>query len=144
MNIQFDETKPSWTGAYFWRNKLSDETEYLNYGQESVSRTFTELQWANPQPSSWTAFPTEEDPDALYKFFSIDLYVSLDSIVTERETYSLLEWLGDIGGLVDAFRYLGGFIVAPIASFSLQSELLHSIFKKNVTHQKPNQVTFAP
>ena len=32
MNIQFDEKKPSWTGAYFERNELIDETEYLNYG----------------------------------------------------------------------------------------------------------------
>ena len=72
------------------RNELSDETEYLNYGQESVLRAFTELQWSILKPSSWTAFPTEDDPEALYKFFSIELYVSLDSIVTERETYSLL------------------------------------------------------
>ena len=49
-----------------------------------------------------TSYPTEENPDGLYKFVSFDLYVSLDSLVTERESYSLLEWLGDIGGLLDA------------------------------------------
>ena len=70
--------------------------------------------------------------------------MSLDSIVTERETYSLLEWLGDIGGLIDAFRYLGGFIVAPIASLSLQSVLLSSIFKKEVTPKKSEKDASAP
>ena len=58
------------------------------------------------------------------------MYLNLDSEVTERESYSLLEWLGDIGGLLDALRYIGGFLVAPIASFSLSSDLLASIFKR--------------
>ena len=40
--------------------------------------------------------------DAKYKFTSIDLILSSDIIVHERETYSILEWLGDIGGLFDA------------------------------------------
>ena len=40
--------------------------------------------------------------DAKYKFTSIDLILSSDIIVHERETYSILEWLGDIGRLFDA------------------------------------------
>lgn len=58
------------------------------------------------------------------------MYLNLDSEVTERETYSLLEWLGDIGGLLDALRHIGTFVVAPITSFSLSSDLLSSIFTR--------------
>jgi len=49
--------------------------------------------------------------------------------VTERSTYSLLEWLGDIGGLFDALHIIGGFIVGPVAGFSLKAQLLHSVFR---------------
>lgn len=49
--------------------------------------------------------------------------------MTERETYSLLEWLGDIGGLFDALILIAGAIVAPVASFNMNSVLLSSIFR---------------
>ena len=77
-----------------------------------------------------TSYPTKENPDALYKFVSFDLYVTLDSLVTERESYSVLEWLGDIGGLLDALQYIGHFLVGPIATYSLKTLLLSSIFKR--------------
>ena len=44
--------------------------------------------------------------------------------VTERQTYNLLEWLGDIGGLFDALRYIGIFIVEPFAAYQLKVGLL--------------------
>jgi len=34
----------------------------------------------------------------------------------ERQTYSALEYLGDLGGLFDALGYLGSALVAPIAA----------------------------
>ena len=34
-----------------------------------------------------------------YKYTSINLYQEHDLEVTERSTYSVLDWLGDIGGL---------------------------------------------
>ena len=77
-----------------------------------------------------TRYPTRENPDELYKFVSFDIYVSLDSLVTERESYSLLEWLGDIGGLLDAQFYICRFLVGPIATFRLKSLLLSSVFRR--------------
>lgn len=41
----------------------------------------------------------------------------MDQNVTERQSYSFLEWLGDIGGLYDALKLIGMFIVAPFTSF---------------------------
>ena len=40
----------------------------------------------------------------------------------------MLEWFGDVGGLLEALKILGGFIVMPIASFALKSKLLSLIF----------------
>jgi len=49
------------------------------------------------------------------------MIVSLDSQITERVTYSLLDWLGDVGGLFDALRYIGSFLITPLATYSLKS-----------------------
>ena len=47
----------------------------------------------------------------------------------QRETYDLLSWLGDIGGLIDALRYAITFLMAPYTAFSAKSKLLRSLFR---------------
>ena len=56
------------------------------------------------------------------------IYVNLDMHVTERQTYDFLEWLGDIGGLFDALRYIGMIMIEPYAAYHLKVGLLTSIF----------------
>lgn len=53
----------------------------------------------------------------------------MDEMKIERQTYSALEWLGDIGGLFDMLKLLGYMIVIPFSSFGLRSELLSGIFR---------------
>lgn len=53
----------------------------------------------------------------------------MDQNVTERQTYSFLEWLGDIGGLYDALRLIGLLMMSPFSSFFLKSELLSQVFR---------------
>ena len=68
-----------------------------------------------------------------YKFSSISIFFSPDASIVERETYGLLEWLGDVGGFYGALRYLGGFLIAPFTYFHLKVKLLSSIFRSIVT-----------
>ena len=44
----------------------------------------------------------------------------LDVINWNRQTYSLLDWLGDLGGLLDILLHIGHVLVLPIASFNLK------------------------
>ena len=46
-----------------------------------------------------------------------------------RQTYSFLDWLGDMGGLFDALYLIGMIILAPISNFALKTELLTSMFR---------------
>lgn len=48
--------------------------------------------------------------------------------VTERQTYGMLELLGDVGGLFDALYYLGYTIVLPITSLLMKNALLLNLF----------------
>lgn len=58
------------------------------------------------------------------------MFFSLDLKITERSTYGILEWLGDIGGLYDALYLIGLALVSPFAKFSLNNELISALFKQ--------------
>ena len=55
-----------------------------------------------------------------------------------RQTYSLLDWLGDLGGLIDIMIYIGRALVEPVSRFTLQSALMASFFRFK-RDSKPNQ-----
>lgn len=49
-------------------------------------------------------------------------------LLWERQTYSILDWLGDLGGLYDALFLIVKVILSPISVFSLHSTLLSGFF----------------
>ena len=49
-------------------------------------------------------------------------------ITTERQTYSILEWLGDVGGLFDGLMLIGKFFILPIGGLALKLKLLTTVF----------------
>ena len=49
--------------------------------------------------------------------------------IIERQTYSMLDFLGDIGGLFDGLRYIFQIIIAPIVAFNWKAELLSALFR---------------
>ena len=91
------------------------------------------------QPSSWNTHPddtNEESKNRPYKFASIEFNMNLDTVVISRETYSILDWLGDIGGLNGILLSIFEIGIAPFAGFSLQRFLLTNMFRKRDTHGK--------
>ena len=56
----------------------------------------------------------------------------MDQKIINRETYSGLDYLGDLGGLFDAFRILGSILISPVVGFALNTRLLSSIFKASI------------
>ena len=83
------------------------------------------MSFAQSTPSTQNVWPTKDNP-VKYKInsFWVDLSKSLNTI--ERQTYSILEWTGDVGGLLDGLKLIGGFIIAPIASMALKLKLIQS------------------
>ena len=80
---------------------------------------YYEYEHSLPQPSSWNKYPTQEEPSRKYKFTSLEVSMSPNKQVYNRQTYSLLDWLGDLGGLYDALILIASLIVAPISAFNL-------------------------
>ena len=128
QNVQVDEYRPNYIFANIWKNQLGDEIELLQWGEEE-ELDFNHIEFDPPRPSAWGRFPTTDEPDNRYKFSSIAFKFIQNSKVIERQTYSLLEWLGDIGGLFDALKLIGAALVAQIAGFSMEAQLLNAIFR---------------
>ena len=59
----------------------------------------------------------------MYKITSLWIELSQSKTIIERSTYDVLEWLGDIGGLFDAFIYLGFVLISPFAAIAFKLKL---------------------
>ena len=55
---------------------------------------------------------------------SVHLTIGKEETEIERQTYSLLDWIGDIGGLFDGLSLLASHFIAPIAAYALKYDLL--------------------
>ena len=49
--------------------------------------------------------------------------------MTVRQTYGLLDYFGDIGGLLDFLYYLVTFVLAPFWQYIYSSHMLTSLFR---------------
>ena len=104
-------------------NFIEDETSYLQYGQYD-EKQFFDYRLSDAVPSSWIYWPTKENPSELYKYMSAEFNMSTDRLNWNRQTYSILDWLGDLGGLLDMLIAIASYIVAPMVSYRLETTLL--------------------
>lgn len=79
------------------------------------------------QPSDENKYPTPEQPLNRYKFVSLDIFLDKELKVVNRSTYSLLEWLGDWGGLLDGLLLLGKVFVKPVSALALKAKIASAL-----------------
>ena len=80
-------------------------------------------------PSSWIKFPTVDEPNNKFKYASIDFNLGKNLVSINRTAYSVLDWLGDWGGLMDALLFVSHAFMAPISALALQSSLSSSLVR---------------
>ena len=51
-----------------------------------------------------------------------------DLVEINRETYEMLQFVGDIGGLLDGLHLFGTLLVMPFVSFKAKSRIMHNLF----------------
>ena len=66
------------------------------------------------------------------KYASFNIYLNKEKKTWSRKTYSVLELLGDLGGLYDALKLIFAAIVAPFAYLASKVSLLTKVFVRNV------------
>ena len=62
------------------------------------------------------------------KYAGINIYLDPKKKIYSRQTYSLLDFLGDLGGLFDALRLIAAVLVSPFAALELKVSILTSLF----------------
>ena len=116
-----DNTVPNWTQTYMNTHQLVDEIDILQIGQ-NTELDFYSFDQAKATYSTNDNWPTVKDnPNGRYKFNSVWIEPNQDVFITERATYSMLEWAGDVGGLFDGLVLIAGIFISPIANYSLAS-----------------------
>ena len=58
-----------------------------------------------------------------YKYFSMYFSISPDVPKVRRKTDSLLDWLGNWGGLLDGLQFLGDILLSPFTAYMMKSKL---------------------
>ena len=129
---QIDAYQPQAYNLSLQENILEDDTAYVQI-EEPGEIFFTSLKVDKPVVvSTWTNFPTPDDPKALYKFLSFSLDRNYDVALVTRETYGLLDCLGDVGGLYDALQLIAEVLLIPLTNYAYQSLLLNNIFHRKI------------
>ena len=72
--------------------------------------------------SSWTSYPDH------YKFFSLQINVSDETTYQHRATYELLEFLGDVGGLLGFFIALIGALISWLSQSKITSLIANRFY----------------
>lgn len=70
-------------------------------------------------------YPFNDKESLVSGFFII---TSPDRVTYQRSIYTFLDFLGDIGGLLDAFKLLGAALINLIYGSSLSNYLLTNLF----------------
>ena len=65
-----------------------------------------------------------------YKFASVEIRQEDSIYKVNRQTYNLLEYLGDIGGLLDAMLFIAQLVLWPVYNFNVSSHLMKRMFRK--------------
>lgn len=73
------------------------------------------------------------NPNGLYKFASLDFKPVKSVNKINRQTYSFFEWLGDIGGLLDAVLVIAELALWHYSKFRFSSFLMTNLFRVKVS-----------
>ena len=66
----------------------------------------------------------------MYNFASFWIEMDRQKIQIERSTYSILEWLGDVGGLYDGLLLILHYFISPLAAWTMKVMLLTKVFSQ--------------
>ena len=138
---QVDQKVPNFREYNIQKSELTDETSFVQVGQ-STTKTFYGKNDSSmlSQASSWDVFPTKQNPFTKYKFTSVEINLNKTLNVINRETYSLLDWLGDCGGLFDALLIIGELFMGPFTSYVLTNNLIAGIVRKS-TYPRSEEIS---
>ena len=91
-------------------------------------------QWSTWTKEDYNVFKIHETKKRPYEFkdsvhIQVTFEFDLDFTVTDRQVYSVLDWLGDIGGLVEALFFIGGTVLIFFNYTHFDSLIVRNLYK---------------
>ena len=109
------------------QNILLDRAGLLQLTQADEV-AFDTLRFEELLQSRVNTWPTDENDYAMYKFNGVAFTRSNQLTSYERQTYSLLELLGDVGGLFDGLTRIIEFLITPSTVLFMKQSLVTRTF----------------
>jgi hypothetical protein len=103
--LQFDANTPNWFDFKVQESLVQDQISLLQLGKATKTQLY-DLKDTGNKPSDWSTYPS------YYKFTSINLLLDYNLISVTRQTYSLLTFFGDLGGLYEALTRICGLLLS--------------------------------
>jgi len=121
---------PTWQVHMIEERKLEDESRWLNLGWPDDTHYFSMLEPSPLKPSRISRFPEK------YKIISFNIHVTSHKLVIGRETYSILEFFGDIGGLTDFFCKVGRYFFQRISTLKMFTMIASGFYSWQSTKEE--------
>lgn len=83
---------------------------------------FWELEIGKPAISTWNQFPHR------YKICGVQIVLSHDVDAYTRKSYDILEYLGEIGGIVEFFILFGVLVIGWFNKYTANSFLVSMLY----------------
>ena len=75
-----------------------------------------------PEPSAWIEYPER------YKLIGVDILLDFTLKTIDRSTYSILDFLGDVGGFYGILMLIGNVLLYKLRQFNLATIMQHTLF----------------
>ena len=91
-------------------------------------------QWSTWTKEDYNIFKIHETKKRPYEFrdnvhIQVTFEFDLDFTVTDRQVYSILDWLGDTGGLVEALFFIGGTVLILFNYTQFESLMVRHLYR---------------
>jgi hypothetical protein len=128
-DMQMNPRSPTWIPLDIQLGEIEDETAILQYGQYELTELF-DFVLSDQLPSFWNDDLIKK-PDGYYKYGSLEIGWWLKKQITTRSTYSILDLLGDIGGLNEALLTICELILhfMNFKNFTLSTFIVTKLFR---------------
>ena len=110
---------------------------------QSEKDTFYELLMLQQFASAWND-NLDENPRGDYTFGRVLIDQENSIYKINRQTYNLLEWLGDIGGLLDAMLFIAQLALWPVYNFNVTNHLMKRLFRKKPSFDDAKLSSWSP
>ena len=126
---QFNSVNPTFAMGKISIDLIEDETSIINAGQY-LERKYMHYQIQENSLSSWTHYPFQ------YKFMSIEFDLNMDIEYTDRTSYDLLNWMGDVGGVFETLFVACNVLAYFFSIFKIKAIVTNRLYRLSSENQK--------